>query len=258
MNGTFFTWILNKFPRPFLIKASYWARPFLAFYLSGKKMTDPIDGKSYKRFLPYGYGISRPGVLAPGTLSLERHRLLWLFLKAETNLFTIAQSVLHMAPEQAFYKRFKKLKHLKYTTADLYSPLAMVKADICNLPFKDGEFSVVLCNHVLEHIEDHQKAISELYRVMKPGGWGIFQVPQELHRETTFEDNSIKDTKERSAIFGQYDHVRVYGKDYGNFLTAAGFEFEAIDYTKVLGPEKVAQYGLAAGELIPLVRNPIV
>jgi predicted SAM-dependent methyltransferase len=116
----------------------------------------------------------------------------------------------------------------------------------------------VLCNHVLEHIEDHQKALSELYRVMKPGGWGIFQVPQDLKRVTTFEDNSIKDPKERAAIFGQYDHVRVYGKDYGDFLSAAGFEFEAVDYTKVLGAEKVAQYGLAAGELIPLVRKPLV
>ena len=86
----------------------------------------------------------------------------------------------------------------------------------------------------------------------------IFQVPQDLKRATTFEDNSIKDPKERAAIFGQYDHVRVYGKDYGDFLSAAGFEFEAVDYTKVLGAEKVAQYGLAAGELIPLVRKPLV
>ena len=251
MNGTFFTWILNKFPRPFLIKASYWARPFLAFYLSGKKMTDPINGKSYKRFLPYGYGISRPGVLAPGTLSLERHRLLWLFLKAETNLFTIAQSVLHMAPEQAFFKRFKKLKHLKYTTADLYSPLAMVKADICNLPFKDGEFSVVLCNHVLEHIEDHQKAISELYRVMKPGGWGIFQVPQELHRETTFEDNSITDKKERAKIFGQYDHVRIYGKDFISLLNQSGFKSKGIPYANKLSEVEIKKYSLQK-EVIPV------
>lgn len=255
MKGVF-SWILKVFPRPFLIKASYWARPFLAFWYKGNMVTDPIDGKSYRTFLPYGYGKTRAGVLAPGTLSLERHRLLWLFLKAETPLFTQSLKLLHIAPEQAFYNRFKKLKNLDYTTVDLYSPLAMVKANICALPFKDNSFDAILCNHVLEHITDHKKAISELYRVLKPGGWGVFQVPQALDRATTFEDHSITNPKERAVIFGQYDHVRIYGRDYGTFLTQAGFLFKAIDYTAKIGSEEIKKFGLASGELIPFVQKP--
>jgi len=143
---------LGVLPRPFLIKASYYIRPFFSFFLRGKKYTDPIDNKSFRTFLPYGYEQQRPNVLSPSTLSLERHRILWLYLQNETNLFTAPQKLLHFAPEQAFYKRFKKLKHLEYTTTDLISPLADVKADICNLPFKDHSFDFILCNHVLEHI----------------------------------------------------------------------------------------------------------
>ena len=255
MKKSFFSWILHIFPRPFLIKASYWARPFLAFWLRGTTHTDPIDGKSYRKFLPYGYHKSRVGVLAPGTLSLERHRLLWLYLKRETHFFTNPIKLLHMAPEQAFYKRFKRLKNIDYTTADLYSPLAMVKADLCKLPFEDNSFDVILCNHVLEHIPDHKTAMKELYRVMKPGGWGIFQIPQDLSRAKTFEDHSITEPKERAAIFGQYDHVRVYGRDYGTFLQEAGFKYEAIDYTANLGAAAIEKFRLAKGELIPLVRK---
>ena len=156
-------------PRPLLIRLSYIARPILARLYKGNTYTDPIDGKSYKKFLPYGYETQRENVLSPSTLSLERHRLLWLYLKNETTFFTTPQKVLHFAPEQAFYKRFRSLEHLDYTTTDLNSPLADVKADICNLPFQDNAYDFILCNHVLEHIPDHHKAISELYRVLKPG-----------------------------------------------------------------------------------------
>src|SRR5690606_38670605 len=142
--------------------------------------------------------------LSPSTLSLERHRLLWLDLKNETDFFTAPKRVLHFAPEQAFYKRFREQKNLEYITTDLESPLADVKADICNLPFKDNEFDVILCNHVLEHIPDDTKAMQELYRVLKPDGMAILQIPQDLSREETFEDHSITDKKERAKIFGQY------------------------------------------------------
>lgn len=247
--------ILNTIPRPVLIRLSYVARPILAFILKGNNYTDPIDGKSFRSFLPYGYGNQRNNVLSPSTLSLERHRLLWLYLKNETNFFTDHLKVLHFAPEQAFYKRFKKLKNLDYTTTDLISPLADVKADICNLPFEDNSYDVILCNHVLEHIPDDTKAMQEVYRVMKPNGWGIFQIPQDLSKETTFEDDSITDKKERAKIFGQYDHVRVYGRDYFDKLRAIGFKVEAVDYTHKLSKAEVEKYCLAIGELIPLVKR---
>lgn len=248
-----FNFILNSVPRPLLIRFSYIVSPIFALILKGDKFTDPIDGKSFKSFLSYGYGKQRSNVLSPSTLSLERHRLLWLYLKNETDFFSAEKKVLHFAPEQCFLKRFRTLKNLDYTTTDLLSPIADVKADICNLPFDDNSYDVIFCNHVLEHIPDDTKAMQELYRVLKPGGYGVFQVPQDLEREVTFEDNSITDKKERAKIFGQYDHVRIYGKDYFNKLRHIGFKVNEVDYTAKLLKEDIIKYCLAEGEIIPLV-----
>lgn len=225
----------------------------MAFLLKGNKFTDPIDGKRFKTFLPYGYENQRNNVLSPSTLSLERHRLLWLYLKNETDFFSAKYNVLHFAPEQAFYKQFKRMKNLKYITTDLNSPLADVKADICNLPFEDNGFDVILCNHVLEHIPDDTKAMQELYRVLKPGGFGVFQIPQDLSREKTFEDNTITNKKERAKIFGQYDHVRIYGRDYFDKLRSIGFKVEEVDYTSKFSDDDIKKYCLAKGEIIPVV-----
>ena len=104
-----FKLILNTVPRPILIKLSYLARPIIAFFLKGNVYTDPIDGKSFRKFLPYGYETQRKNVLSPSTLSLERHRLLWLFLQQETDFFSAEKKVLHMAPEQCFLSLFRKL-----------------------------------------------------------------------------------------------------------------------------------------------------
>ena len=247
-----FKTILNTIPRPFLIKVSYWISPFLAFWYRGNTYTDPIDGKSFRKFLPYGYGEQRPNVLAPSTLSLERHRLLWLYLQNETSFFTAPLKVLHMAPEQCLLKRFKALKNLDYTSADLYAPHVDVKADICNLPFADASFDVVFCNHVLEHIDDDAKAMQELYRVLKLGGFGIFQIPQDLNREKTYEDFSITDPKERTKHFGQYDHVRIYGRDYFDRLRAVGFDVKEVDLSKTLSEEIINKYRLTKGEILPV------
>ncbi|WP_457616344.1 class I SAM-dependent methyltransferase [Lutibacter sp.] len=247
-----FKFILNTIPRPLLIKASYWVRPFVALYLKGSKYTDPIDGRSFRKFLPYGYQSQRKNALSPSTFSLERHRLLWLYLKNKTSFFSAKLKVLHIAPEQCFLKIFKKQKNLDYITADLYSPIADVKADICNLPFANNSFDVVFCNHVLEHIEDDKKAMSELYRVLKPGGMGIFQVPQDLNREKTYEDFTITDPKERAKHFGQYDHVRVYGRDYFNKLRAAGFTVKEVDYTQIIDKSLLEKFCLSEGEILPV------
>jgi SAM-dependent methyltransferase len=246
--------ILNTIPRPILIRLSYVARPILAFFLKGNKFTDPIDGKSFRMFLPYGYGNQRNNVLSPSTLSLERHRLLWLYLQNETDFFSSStkKKVLHFAPEQAFNKLFRNQKNLDYTTTDLLSPLADVKADICNLPFDDNQYDVILCNHVLEHIPNDTKAMQELYRVLKPGGMAILQIPQDLSRESTFSDDTIIDQKERAKIFGQYDHVRVYGRDYFDKLRSIGFKVVEENYTSKISPELVEKYCLAKGEIIPV------
>ena len=230
-------------------------RPFVAFFLRGNTYTDPIDGKSYRRFLPYGYAKVRENVLAPGTLSLERHRLFWLYLKNETTFFSAPLRVLHFAPEQAFVQKFKKQKNLTYTTTDLNSPIADVKADICDLPFKDNSFDFIICNHVLEHIPDDTKAMQELYRVLAPSGTAIVQVPYDAKREITFEDNTITDQSERTRIFGQYDHLRVYGMDYFKKLSSIGFEVNALDYTSGISSDDIERYRLCKGELLPVCKK---
>ncbi|PWG06166.1 SAM-dependent methyltransferase [Polaribacter aquimarinus] len=246
--------ILNTIPRPWLIKVSYFVRPIIAFYLKGNKFTDPIDGKSFRKFLPYGYGKQRENALSPSTLSLERHRLMWLFLKDETNFFTSTKRLktLHIAPEQCFLDIFRKQTNLNYITSDLESPIADVKADICDLPFDDNSFDVIFCNHVLEHIADDTKAMQELFRVMKKGGFGIFQIPQDLSRAITFEDDTITDKKERAEVFGQYDHVRIYGRDYFNKLRSVGFKVDEIDYTKKIALEKLERFCLMKNEILPV------
>ena len=247
-----FKLILNTIPRPLLIRLSYVARPVLAFILEGTRFTDPIDGRSFQMFLPYGYGTQRNNALSPSTLSLERHRLLWVYLKNETDFFTAPKKVLHFAPEQAFYKLFRSQKNLDYTTTDLVSPLADVKADICQLPFEDNSYDLILCNHVLEHIPDDTKAMQEMYRVLKPGGMGIFQIPYDISRATTYTDDTITDPQARARIFGQYDHVRIYGRDYFDKLRSIGFTVVEEDYTNKIAPKLVEKYCLAKGEIIPV------
>ena len=147
---------------------------------------------------------------------------------------------------------FRHQKNLDYTSTDLVSPLADVKADICNLPFDDNTYDLILCNHVLEHIPDDTKAMQELYRVLKPGGMGIFQVPYDTSRATTYSDDTITDPIVRAQIFGQYDHVRIYGRDYFDKLRSIGFRVVEEDYTAKINPEWVEKYCLAKGEIIPI------
>ena len=250
-------WLLGLFPRTVLQRLANVLLPILDVWYRGNTFTDPINGKSYRKFLPYGYVKIRTNVLSPGTLSLERHRLIWLYLKTETDFFKTPAKVLHMAPEKAFVSRLKKLPHLDYISCDLESPLADIKGDICNLPFKDASFDWILCNHVLEHIPNDTKAMHELFRVLKPGGKALLQVPLDLKRNTTFEDDSITDKAERTKVFGQYDHVRVYGMDYFDKLKTVGFKVDALQYGKTLTKKERKRYGVVEKEYIPVCLRPI-
>lgn len=244
--------VLNVIPRTILTRLSYIIKPLIKIYLFGNKYTDPIDGSSFRKFLPYGYNNVRLNALSPSTFSLERHRLLWLYLKRETDFFEKKIKVLHFAPEKAFLSKFKKLENISYDTIDLNSPLADIKADICNLPLKDNTYDFILCNHVLEHIINDKKAMQELYRVLKKGGIGIFQVPIDITKNKTFEDFSITDPKERNKLFGQYDHVRIYGMDFFDRLINVGFEVKQCEYTAHLNKEEIIKYCLPKKEIIPI------
>lgn len=252
-----FHWLLRTIPRPVLITFSLWFSKIAPLVYYGKKYEDPISGKTYRKFLPYGYSgrAKRKNVLCPGSLSLERHRLLWLYLKNKTDFFTAKHKMLHIAPEQCFYKLFRKMPNINYTTADLNSPIADVKMDLHEAPFKDNTFDVIFCNHVLEHVEDDRKCMRELYRIMNKGGWGIFQVPMDSTRQTTYEDKSIVTPEAREEHFWQKDHVRLFGLDYKNRLEEAGFTVTADDYVNTFSPELIDRYRLPAGEIIYLCRK---
>jgi ubiquinone/menaquinone biosynthesis C-methylase UbiE len=158
--------------------------------------------------------------------------------------------MLHIAPEQCFYKLFKSQENLNYTTGDYNSPIADIHFDLHNAPFNDNSFDVIFCNHVLEHVEDADKCMRELYRIMSPGGWGIFQVPLDTARQTTYEDKTITSEADRELHFWQKDHVRLFGLDYKDKLAAAGFLVKADDFINTLSPELIDRYRLPAGELI--------
>ena len=146
-------------------------------------------------------------------------------------------------------KRFDKQHGEKYITADIESPLAKVKMDIHQIPFGENHFDVVLCNHVLEHVQDDIKAMSEIRRVLKPGGWAIMQVPFfSPVPDVTIEDTTITDPREREKFFGQDDHVRMFGKDYSKRIERAGLKAVEDNFAKAL-PEK---YGLQNAEIIYL------
>jgi hypothetical protein len=250
-------WLLRHVPRPVLHRLAVPAGKLLALILKGNKYTDPIDGRTYRRLLPYGRLKSRSNALAPASLSLERHRLLWLYLKRETDLFSRPQKLLHIAPEWCFLKPLRGLRQLDYVTADLESPWADIHMDIHHMPFEDNSFDAVLCNHVLEHVTDDLQALREILRVLRPGGWAILQSPVDQNRPETKEDPSITDPREREKAFGQDDHVRLYGRDYPRRLESIGFLVEEIDYTAQLPPHEVAQYALPPGEIIYKVIKPL-
>lgn len=250
------SFVLRNIPRKYIQLVSGASLKVIGLFYRGNNVYCPINGKGYRKFLPYGRVHPRENALCPDTLSLERHRLIWLYLENKTNFFTSKLKVLHVAPEQCFMKQFEALHKENYITADLESPLAKVKMDVHNIPFDADTFDVTFCNHVMEHVADDIKAMSELKRVLKPGGWGIIQVPffPPLADET-YENAAITDPKEREKIFGQDDHVRLYGKDYPERLRAAGFVVEEEDYINEIPSEWIQKYALPKDEIIYLVKK---
>lgn len=222
---------------------------FIAFFLQGYRFQCPVDGRTYRRFLPYGRINARPNALCPGSLTLERHRLMWLFLQNKTNFFTRQHRLLHVAPEICFIEIFEQMNNLDYITADLESPWAKVKMDLHDVPFEDNSFDVVFCNHVMEHVEDDIQCMKELYRVLRPGGWAIIQSPV-YDMLQTLEDPSVTGPEERERMFGQRDHVRMYGQDYAQRLSQGGFKVTEDDYIDSFTKEQRSWYSLMEGEII--------
>jgi SAM-dependent methyltransferase len=177
-------------------------------------------------------------------------------LKDHTNFFKERLQVLHVAPENCYIRKFENQHGAGYITADIESPLAKVKMDLLKIPFADNSFDVVLCNHVLEHVDDDLKALSEIFRVLKPGGWSILQIPFfKPIPEKTFSDNTITNSREREKVFGQSDHVRRYGSDYPERIASCGFKVDQESFSFGITPDECFRLGLVP-EIIYVARKP--
>ena len=182
--------------------------------------------------------------------------MLWLYLKYRTTLYEQELRLLHFAPEVIFRNLFMSLPNLDYVSADLDSPIAKVKMNIMNIACRNDAFGAILCSHVLEHVTDDKAAMRELFRVLRPGGWAILQAPVFDSIEETREDPTAVAAEERERLFGQWDHLRKYGRDYKDRLEEAGFRVVVEPYVEQLSSSKVKRYGLNRKEDIYLCFKP--
>ena len=213
----------------------------------------PVCESWVARFRPFGVQ-SRPNAKCPVCSSLERDRLIWLFFRQKTDLFDgRPKRLLHVAPEPQLSRRLKRVPGVDYVSIDLAWGKAMMRANVTDLLFPQDSFDVVYCSHVLEHIPNDRKAIAELYRVLKPDGWAILQVP--IKSKTTLEDSSVTDPAERQRVFGQWDHVRIYGEDYVDRLKGAGFKVTVELFAKELSEEAAKEIAISRSERIYLCRK---
>jgi len=221
---------------------------------SGDNVECPCCGKRFRSFLPGPDG--RPGARCPSCDSLERHRLLWLYLVDVMRIREARLRMLHFAPEVALERNMTELAGLERTRSDFSSRLPSERIDITDIQFPDDTFDAIRCVHVLEHIPAEYVALAELYRVLKPGGWAIIQSAFDPQLEHTFEDPGIDTPEARARAYGQEDHVRVYGRDYGERLAEGGFKVTVDDYAASLDPTLFERYGLMVDESIYLCEKP--
>ncbi len=195
------------------------------------------------KFLPYGLR-PRPNARCPRCGSLERHRLLWLFLTGREEMLSASTRLLHIAPEPILSTLLRSSLGSRYVSADL-GHTGDVRLDVTALPFRHDTFDAVICNHVLEHVPDDRSAMREFRRILRTPGWAILESPVNGRLEKTYEDPAIVDPAERERAFGQFDHVRVYGRDFQDRLREAGFDLEPATCAALAEAGSVARYALS-------------
>lgn len=211
-----------------------------AYTFAGDRYQCPICGKASRSFRPQRKG-GRPNSRCPWCNSLERHRLCWLYLKRHLNITEAKDlSLLHFAPEKGIEKNLRKVGFANYQTADISIPHADLKFDIIDIPLADETYDLIICSHILEHIEDDRKAMSELYRILKPGGKLLVMVP--MDGDTTQEDLSITDPAERKRLYGTDLHVRMYGRDIVDRLNSVGFSTTTVTREDICSPDEMDHF----------------
>jgi SAM-dependent methyltransferase len=235
----------------FAVRRLGWAQSYLRGYLapsSGPKYC-PIAQREFRHFAR----TARGGLLTPTNGAQARHRLIWLYLERETSLLAGGKSLLHIAPERCLLDRFNTVPGLLYVPGDKmgtgYGKQSAVRPlDILAIDFPEATFDYLLCNHVLEHIDADSRAMSEMFRVLKPGGTAIITVP--LRRGPTLEDPTVTTSAQRKKLFGQWDHVRFYGEDITDRLTASGFEARVERYGDRFSEAERERFGLSRAGII--------
>jgi SAM-dependent methyltransferase len=218
---------------------------------AGSRVECPCCSRRYRQFARFHGEHDQ----CPGCGALMRHRALFLLLRDRLAIESSGRDVVHFAPSSGVDDWLRSLANGNYVSADLDPAAADVPADITDLPFEDESFDLALCLHVLEHVPDDRAAIRELARVLRPGGTAVVQVPPSELRET-FEDFTVTTPTERARVFGQHDHVRICGADYGRRLEEAGFLVEELDYVERVDPGRRARYGLRTGEPFHVCTKP--
>jgi SAM-dependent methyltransferase len=208
----------------------------------GSNVHCPYCNKTFKRFLPAGV-IPRPNSQCPTCGSVERYRLLYLYLKNKTKFFSKNLKVLDIGPSHCFSKLCRSLSNIQYVSIDLFSRSAMLKMDLKKLAFKERTFDCITCFHVLEHIKDDLYAMREMFRVLRPDGWALVQIPLDINRVDTFENFKIHE-KDYETVYGQFDHVRIYGLDFTHRLEGVGFSVRIDHYIDELDDITISKFGL--------------
>ncbi len=220
----------------------------LPLFYRGHDRFCPVCGKSSRRFRRYGHQ-GRADAQCVHCRSLERDRFLWLILTQQTGLLNLRSAhVLHIAPEACFEKKFRQHFGDGYLSADLENPDVMLRMDITNIPLNTGQFDLIFCGHVLEHVQNDAQALAEFHRILKPEGRAVVSVP--LFGDVTFEDPTIEDPGERERLFGQPDHVRNYGLDFVDRAAAQGFDVTIIRPDGVADPSNMEKMKLNADEVV--------
>lgn len=195
-------------------------------------------------FEPFGGYYIRPDAKCRNCGSLERHRLLRLFLDAEPDLFSESAACLHIAPELCV-RRFLEPKAKRYETADLFDEDVDHNWNIEDIDCADNGYDVVVCSHVLEHVKT-TKALAEFFRVLRPNGVALLMVPICEGLDQTYENNEVSTDQGRWEHFQQPDHVRVLGRDFRQMIRDAGFQLAEF----VAEGENAVRYGLVMGERV--------
>jgi hypothetical protein len=228
-------------------KMRHWLRSLSLVRYKGTKYFCPCCEKSFGRFIEFGFP-PRPNAACPSCGSLERHRLLWLYLVNRTNIINGHFKVLHFAPEPIIHKNLIDLPNLDYLSADLVPSYAMIRMDITKITFDDKTFDVILLSHVLEFVEDDLKAMKELYRVLKPGGWAILQSAIKSDMTIEITDKSLY--SEEEIQFYKSKPWRIYGSDFKERLEGVGFSVRVDRYVRTLDRATIDRYRLDATENI--------